>query len=204
MRLLPGELAGFAGPAAFFSPPPLTWTWTRRWSVTAAMEDTKKHRLRRAASAATARRRIKPPQNSVTQTRPGICCFTLTRSHTRSMITYHFGSVQRNKSLPSQRYQTARCTHGQRKENLGTFTVSLQLLHIYPTPPPAALWLCLTAEKKNPQKSPHSLHQCNLCDSGKKTIFRPIVIQTGKGNDYAAGTTRADAVNIRSGDNCIV
>lgn len=124
------------------------------------MEDTKEHRLRGAVSATTARRRIKPPQNGVTQTRPCSYCFILTKSHTPSMIKYNFGSVKRNKSLPSQRYQTARCTHGQRKENLGTLTVSLQLLHIYqPTPPPASLWLCLTAWK-NPTKVPAQPATC--------------------------------------------
>ncbi len=36
------------------------------------------------------------------------------------------------KSLPSQRYQTALCTNGRRKENPATHTASLLLLNLYP------------------------------------------------------------------------
>lgn len=69
-----------------------------------------------------------------------------TRVHT---VKTHFYTRKRDKSLPSQRYQTALCTHGQRKENLALLLAASPQRHIYRmTPPPHG------CPQKNPQKVP--------------------------------------------------
>lgn len=63
----------------------------------------------------------------------------------------HVSVQRRDKSLPSQRYQTALCTYGQRKENLVTLTASLQPAQRLSSD--SASSSAISAPRKKPRKS---------------------------------------------------